>query len=213
MIQAILFDFDGTIGNTNQLIFDSFKHTFLAHKIDYTEKDIMEAFGPTLRQTFTKYGNSEEEILEMIQTYRTFNLANHDKYIESFPDVRVTLEEIKKRGYKIGIVTSKLTDLATHGTKMIDVYDLIDVIVGASEVQKPKPDPEGVFLAMKLLNVDSAMLVGDNPSDIYSAKNANILSCGVTWSVKLDELEESKPDYMISSMKELIDIIGDDSNV
>ena len=80
MIKTILYDFDGTIGNTNQLIYDSFVHTFNHFHIPYTDKEIYQAFGPTLHHTFSKYSDDEKTINEMIRVYRDFNISNHDLF-------------------------------------------------------------------------------------------------------------------------------------
>lgn len=207
MITTVLFDFDGTIGNTNELIFDSFKYVFEKYGIAYTEKDVLDGFGPTLYDTFKKYGKDELEINEMIASYREFNIPKHDSYVKPFDGVVETLEKLHEMGIKMGVVTSKKTDLARHGVELIGVSPYIDCVIGSNEVKNPKPNPEGVLLALETLGRKTCLLVGDNSSDIYSAKNALCLSCGVSWTVKWDELVASNPDFMIQKMEELVDIV------
>lgn len=207
MIKTILYDFDGTIGNTNQLIYDSFVHTFKHYGINYTEKDIYQAFGPTLHDTFSKYSNDPLVIDEMIAYYREFNVREHDRYVKPFPNVYETIKKLDEMGYIQGVVSSKKTDLVYHGLEVTKLLPFMKVVIGGDDVTKHKPDPEGILKAMDKLNVSNCILVGDNPSDILSAKNANCISVGVSWSVKPEELKASNPDFMIDDFIEMLEIV------
>ena len=209
MIKTILYDIDGTIGNTNQLIYDSFVHTFNHFHIPYTDKEIYQAFGPTLHHTFSKYSDDEKTINEMIRVYRDFNISNHDDYVKPFPGVLETIKALDEMGVIQGVVSSKKTDLVYRGLEVINLLPYMKVVIGGDDVTKHKPDPEGILTALGKLGVDNCLLVGDNASDILSAKNASCLSCGVSWSVKPLELRESKPDFWIENINELIRIVGD----
>lgn len=209
MVKTILFDFDGTVGDTNSLIYDSFVHTFNVYNIKYTDHDIYQAFGPTLHHTFSKYSNDLNVIDEMIKTYRKFNISNHDSYVTAFPYVVDTIKKLHGLGYKMGIVSSKKTDLVIHGAKLVGVYDYMDCILGCDDCINHKPHPEIIYKALELLNSDNAIIVGDNPSDIKAAHNASCIAVGVSYSVKLDELINENPEYMIDTFDQLLDVVGD----
>lgn len=209
-MKTIIYDFDGTIGNTNKLIYDSFVHTFTHFNIPFNDEIIYSAFGPTLHQTFSRFGKDEEEIGAMIKFYRDFNISHHDSYVKAFPNVLETIKELDQMGAIQCVVSSKKTDLVYRGLEITGLLPYMKVVVGADEVRKHKPDPEGINLVLSMVNDNSAVVVGDNPSDILSAKNANCISVGVSWSVKLDELKKANPDYMIDDFNEMIKIVGDE---
>ena len=74
--------------------------------------------------------------------------------------------------------------------------------------EKQKPDPEGIYKILSALQCDKAVMVGDNPSDIYAGKNADVYSVGVKWTPKgEDSLDECEPDYMLGEMKDLIEFV------
>lgn len=207
MVKTILYDFDGTIGNTNQLIYDSFVHTFSHFNIKYTDRDIYQAFGPTLYQTFSKYADNEDLISEMINVYREFNLYHHDEYVKAFPYVQETIALLDSLGYKQGVVSSKKTDLVYQGLEITGLLSYMKCVVGGDDVSKHKPDPEGVFKALSLLGEDTAYVVGDNPGDIISGRNAGCKTIGVSWSVKKEELNNANPDYMINDFRDILEIV------
>lgn len=207
MIKSIIFDLDGTVANTNMLIEASFHHTFKHYNISYTKQDILDAMGPTLYQTFSKYTDIEEKVLEMIKYYREFNQRNHDEMIRPFPGVSEGIRKLYEMGYTMSIVTSKTKELATRGLKVLGIDDCFSYVIGCDEVSMHKPNPEGMNLALSLMNTHEAIAVGDNVSDIEAAKNAFIKSVGVGWALKRDALLKSNPDYFVGTMDELLDIL------
>lgn len=105
-IDTILFDLDGTVLNTKRLIDQSFIHTFAKFYPDYklTDEELDSFFGPTLRETFSRYSNDEKQIQEMMDYYKEFNVKNHTKeYIEPYDGVKDTLKFLKKRAISLGL--------------------------------------------------------------------------------------------------------------
>src|SRR5690625_3079619 len=104
-IKAVLFDFDGTLIDTNELIYKSFVHTFNKYGYTFTKEEIMTFNGPPLRETF---GNLDPTIAdEMIATYRKHNRKYHEQYVELFPHVKETLQILTKKKIPLAIVTAK----------------------------------------------------------------------------------------------------------
>ncbi len=149
----VLFDLDGTLLNTRTLIDRSFIHTFEHFRPDMklTDDDLDSFFGPTLYQTFSRYSKNEKEIEAMISYYREYNYANHDLLVKTFPGVYDTLETLHKRGFKLGVVSSKKKDLIERGLDLCRIGKFMDVIIGCDEVENHKPAPDGILLAIDLL--------------------------------------------------------------
>ena len=208
---TILFDNDGTLLNTKDLIDRSFIHTFEKFRPDHklTEEELDSFFGPTLYQTFSKYGESEEEIQEMIQYYREFNEPNHDYFAKAFPYAKELLMKLHKKGYKIGVVSSKKNKLLAHGLEHFGLLEYVDIVVGADDVTNHKPAPDSLLFAKEKLNGNNVLYVGDTLNDILAAKNAKMKSVGVLYIKHPEIMLDAKPDYVISNLNELLRILGE----
>ena len=205
-INTVLFDLDGTLIDTNELIIESFLYTLNPEK--YKRNDVLPFMGPTLRETFEAI--NPEKVDEMITTYRQFNLANHDTLVKEFPHVFETIQALKQAGVKIGIVTTKVLQTVEKGLKLTKLDPFFDVVVALDHVQKAKPDPEPVLKALELLGSKpvEAIMVGDNSHDILGGKNAGTMTAGVAWSLKGKEfLLGFKPDYLLEDMTDLLEIL------
>lgn len=150
---AVIFDLDGTLLDTKELITKTFVHTFEKFRPGYilSDSEVDSFFGPTLKETFSKYSESEEEINEMIAYYREYNKEHHDEYAKVFPGAKETLKQLKQKGYDIAIVSSKKSDMVSHGLEYFKLLQYVDIIIGEEEITEPKPSPEGIFSAIDQL--------------------------------------------------------------
>lgn len=209
-ITTILFDLDGTLIDTNELIIASFLHTLEKYyPTKYKREDVLPFLGPTLRETFEPMDN--DRVDEMIATYRAFNISNHDSFVTIFPTVLETVQTLKDQGFKLGIVTTKISDVVMMGLKLTKLDTLFDVIVALDHVQKAKPDPEPIYKALEQLGSkpEEAIMVGDNHHDILAGKNAGTKTAGCSWSIKgREHLAQFNPDYMLEEMADLLQIVG-----
>ncbi|MCM0650545.1 pyrophosphatase PpaX [Clostridium swellfunianum] len=213
MIKAILFDLDGTLIDTNDLIIQSFKHTFKRHlNKEVPESEIVMNFGEPLLATLQKYDNENADIL--IQTYRSYNEAIHDELTKEIVGVKETLRELKTLGIKIGVVTSKRRALAERGLKLFNLYELMEVIITPEDTEKHKPDAEPMLKACELLGVlpEEALMVGDSHYDILCGKNAGSKACLVKYTaLPVDKIMEHKPHYAVDDIKEVLQIVREEN--
>ncbi|MGP7819411.1 pyrophosphatase PpaX [Niallia sp. 01092] len=207
-INTALFDLDGTLINTNELIISSYLHTLEQYYPGkYTREDVLPFMGPSLKEVFSSLDKDRAE--EMIKVYRTYNLANHDKVVTIFDGVYETVKALKEQGFKLGIVTTKLSDVVDMGLKLTKLHEFFEVIVAIDHVKKAKPDPEPIHLALDKLQAkpEEAIMIGDNYHDIQAGQNAGTLTAGVAWSLKGREfLQGYNPDYIFDEMQDLLSI-------
>lgn len=209
MIKTILFDFDGTLIDTNELIFHSFDYTFKKYGYSFTKEEILKFNGPPLRETFSKI--NPELTDEMIKTYREHNHKYHDKYVKLFPNVKETLEALQENGFELGIVTAKMRDGVELGMEITGIKPYFDTVVTIDDVENPKPHPEPVIKALDRLNAeaDTAIMIGDNYHDIVAGNKAGTKTAGVAWSARGKEyLKQFNPTYMLDDMTDLLAIVG-----
>ncbi|MFC5466592.1 pyrophosphatase PpaX [Lederbergia graminis] len=208
-ITTLLFDLDGTLIDTNELIVSSYLHTLEQYYPgQYTRNDVLPFMGPTLHDVFM--GINPEKAEEMISVYRKYNLEKHDLLVKEFNGVFETIRTLHENGYKLAIVSTKVGSTVMKGLKLTNLDQFFDVVISLDEVENPKPHPEPLIKALSQLESEpgEAIMIGDNHHDIDGGKNAGTFTCGVAWSLKGREyLEQFDPDYIIENMSELLDIV------
>ncbi|GAA0589612.1 pyrophosphatase PpaX [Virgibacillus siamensis] len=208
-IHTILFDLDGTLIDTNELIIESFMYTFKQYGKELSRSDAAEFIGPPLRDSFLQVDANRAD--EMIATYRQHNLHHHDHFVTAFPNVAATLEALHRHNIKTGIVTTKMRHTVNMGLKVTGLDHYFETIITLDDVTHAKPHPEPIEMAMQDMNAmaDSTLMVGDNQHDIDAGKNAGVQTAGVAWSLKgKEKLLTYKPTYMLDDMMDLLKIAG-----
>lgn len=208
-INTVLFDLDGTLINTNELIISSFLHTLHTYYPNqYKREDVLPFIGPSLHDTFSSI--DKDRVEELIQCYRQFNHDHHDELVEEYETVYDTVKILREKGYKIGIVTTKIRETTNMGLKLTKLNSFFDVIVTIDDVENVKPHPEPIQKAIRLLEAkpEETLMVGDNHHDIVGGKNAGVKTAAVAWTIKGREyLESYNPDYVLEKMSDLLPII------
>jgi pyrophosphatase PpaX len=211
-IKTVLFDLDGTLINTNELIIASYLHTLEKYYPNqYKREQIVSLMGLPLDDTFVKMGVDVERIDEYIKTYREHNLANHEKYVHAFEGVLETIEVLSKNKIKIAIVSTKNSQAIRLGLKITELLPYFPTIIGIDDIEKPKPDPEPILKALEILDAkpEHTMMVGDSRYDIEAGKNAGVKTAGVAWTIRGREyLASFEPDYILDNMTDLLQILG-----
>ncbi|CAM4514884.1 pyrophosphatase PpaX [Paenibacillus endophyticus] len=211
MIKTMLFDLDGTIIDTNELIIRSF--------IESLQGVTAEGFGrehiiPSMGQPLTdqmKLFSGLDDVTQLVAAYREVNLRLHDEYVKPFSYVNEVIERLHKQGIQIGVVTTKMRLTTERGLRYVGLYDYVDAIVTIDDVVNPKPHAEPVSKAIGLLGADPAttMMVGDSIVDIESALAAGALAIGVAWSLKGEQkLKEAGAHAVIHDMRDLYSYAG-----
>jgi pyrophosphatase PpaX len=211
-IDTILFDLDGTLIDTNEIIIKSYQHAYKTHlpNLSISRQTIIDQIGPTLNDIFSLYTDSPFTIKALIDTYREYYVEHEDKYHKLYPKVYETIHYLKSNGYQLGIVTSKFKIAAWPSFTHYKLDSLFDVFIALDDVKSPKPNKEPVLKALShFKTIRGAMMIGDNQGDILSGKNAGILSAGVAWSIKgKAHLKKVNPDYMFETMDDIIKLLN-----
>lgn len=206
--KGLLFDFDGTLLDTNHLIIETFRHV-LEPKFPgkYSTEDLAAFIGPSLTETFTLVDEPNKD--KLIAEYLHWNRQYHDELVTGFDDVVEVVTTLKNAGLKLAIVSTKRQDSLEMGLNILGIYELFDTIIGNEDVQNTKPDPEPVLLALQRLELakNEVIMIGDNYHDIEGGQNAGVHTAGVAWSLKgPDFLASLNPTYMLKTMKDLYTI-------
>src|SRR6476619_2398713 len=128
---AILFDLDGTLIDSIELILNSARYAFekLERPIPATE-EWLSGVGIPLFTMFRRYARDEADCAALIAAYREYQLVHHDRLTRCYDQVGETVEILRHRGHDIGIVTSKSEALALRGLAHVGLARHMDTIVG-----------------------------------------------------------------------------------
>lgn len=214
-MKLLIFDFDGTLGDTRANIIATMQAT--ARSLGYPVADgntIAATIGLTLEDGFRVLypAISEDEVMGFASEYRRiFEIKRKEMIPGLFPEVKETLARLKGMGMVLTIASSRQENSLKGFLHDMGIEGYVSMVVGADNVFKGKPDPEAVLVTLKATGIPAteAMVVGDMPVDIMMGKGAGTLTCGVAWGNSCEkDLRESGADYIIYRMSELPGITG-----
>lgn len=211
-IKGVLFDFDGTLANTNELILSAFEYTFAKFlSRNVPREEIVRTFGLPLADAMALYAPSPNLIVEMRAVYRQFNLEHHDEMIKTIDGVAEALTALHANGLKMAVVTSKKSPMAYRGLKCCGLEAFISAVVGCDDTEHNKPHPEPMLKACSMLELkpEECICVGDSPYDLQSGQSAGALTAAVRYTSFnwTQILREGKPDFILENMLDLPPII------
>lgn len=213
---VILFDMDGTLIDTDELIAQTFFCLYDKYNNERraTKEEMAYFSGPPIRETLAKEFPQVNQT-KLFQDFHDISWRLYPQYLKSFPFVKEALVELKKEHYRLGIVTNKMHGTSQYCLELLDMQDLFDVVIGIDDVNYPKPHYEGIFKAMDILNQPEkakVLYIGDNGSDFLTSQNAGI-DCGlITWGPRAIG-SSSKPKYLIQSFCSLKEVIENESSI
>ena len=212
MINTVLFDFDGTLVNTNDVIIASWQHTYMYYlgREESLEK-ITACFGEPLLLTMEREF-PEVDPRESAEVYRNFQKENADELVKIFPGIEELLEGLKTDGFRMGVVTSRTRESAQRYMDMFGIGDYFEEMVSCDDTDIHKPNPEPILLCLKKMGItaEEALMVGDSPFDIKCANNAGVKSVLVGWRITGDGqtlIDDAREDFTISEPSELVGVL------
>jgi len=207
-MQSLIFDFDGTLINTNDLIIDTLKKV-AKDKLNQTldQNKITEMFGLTIDEQMRILDPEGEE--ELVDYYFDLYLKRIESETFLFKDIESLLKTLKKLGYNLYILTNNNTNDTKKSLKRLNIINYFDDLITTDDVKMGKPDPEGLEILFKNNNLkkEEALFIGDSPHDIEAGKRFNIKTVLVGWSMFDLEDFDVKPDFIIDQPKELLEFI------
>jgi pyrophosphatase PpaX len=211
-IDTVLFDFDGTLVDTNELILNSWMYAIeklTGRKADPNE--VMRTFGEVLFDSMRKL-IPEVEAQVAIDTYRDYQRDKFLSSIKLYDGVEFVLKELKERGFNTAIVTSRLRASTMLGLEHFGLTGYFSAIVTADDIVQHKPSPEPLQTALKEVGSvpERAIMVGDTKHDIAAAKNAEVISVLVDYSVAFppEKREGTTPDIIIEDLRDILTLLG-----
>lgn len=210
---AVLFDLDGTLADTVELILHCYRHTMRTHLgRELPDERWLATIGTRLVDQLQEFARSEDEARRMLETYESHQRKVHDEYVRGFSDATSVVERLSRRGLPLAVVTSKRREMARRTIEALDLAAHVPVLVAGDDVERGKPHPEPVRRALGELAVEAGpdvLFVGDSPYDIRAGRTAGVRTAGVLWGpYRPEELRKADPDHLLSEPSDLAELIG-----
>lgn len=206
--KGIIFDVDGTLTFTNQLIFNSFNHITKKYLgKSFSDEEIISLFGPTEDVILKEI--CKDEYINARKDYYKYYRDNHD-IAQLYDGIKDLVVDINQAGILLSIFTGKGRTSALITLDEMGITDYFDMIISGDDVKNHKPDPEGINVFLQKHNFSPAevLMIGDAPSDIIAANDAGVDIASVVWdSYAEDEVRKLNPNNLFHSVAELRDFI------
>jgi pyrophosphatase PpaX len=219
-VNTVLFDLDDTLLNSYDARIQALQDVFTRAKISGLDagKFLSDLQGAPFQDALGSLAAERNITDNLFNLYRRIYWFEKKGRLSLYPGVKPMLVKLKSRGYKLGIVTSKLRDSefegrrigCMHELKESGISEMFSVIIGFEDVSKYKPYPEGINLALERINSlpGATLFVGDSAADIEAALNAGCWSCHATWGITDDNIlpQSIKPQYTVKAPGDLMDL-------
>jgi pyrophosphatase PpaX len=211
VLKAALFDFDGTLVDTTELIYQSLRHAageVLGREIP--RETLMANVGQPLPRQMELIDAERAEAL--LESYRLHNDEHHDVLIGEFPGVERNLARLRAGGLRVAVVTSKRRFSVTMALESFPgLGEVVDRFVTMEDTAEHKPHPAPLLKGLEFLgNVppEEAAYVGDSPFDVAAAKAAGITSVAVSWGAfSEDTLRSAEPDHLVEDIDSAVNVL------
>lgn len=209
--ELVLLDLDGTVANTDELLVRSMNDLYDKYRGGRRTpiEEIYYFSGPPIRDTLQKEF-PDMDIDPLVEEFAKISWNYYDICVDLYPHVLETLKKLSNKGIKMGIVTSKSHGNTVHCLEALKVDQFVHFFIAGDDVEKTKPDPEGILKSMEHFSIadkKKVLYLGDNKGDYLTARNAGVDVALVTWGPrKIDKT--LTPDYWIDDFKEVEEIIN-----
>jgi len=210
-LSCIIFDLDGTLTRTNELIYATFNHVAKQY-LDavFTPKEITAMFGPPEEVAIERLVGSERRDRALDDFY-AFYAQHHPTMASAYDGIREMLDELRARGIRLAIFTGKGRRTALITLAEIGLKDHFDLVVTGSDVKNHKPSADGIRMVLEQfqLRADEVLMVGDGVADVKAAREAGVAIASVLWdSYGKDQLMEMEVDYRFHNVSEFVAWLG-----
>ena len=212
MKTAVLFDFDGTLVDTTEMIYQSMRHatSSVLGRDEIPRETLLANVGQPLPRQMELIDAEKGELL--LEAYRSHHEENHDALIGEFPGIEGSLSRLRSAGTKVAVVTSKRRVSVEMALRNFPgLRTVVDRFITLEDTKEHKPHPEPLLKGLELLGGvprDEAAYVGDSPFDVEAARAAGLTSVAVSWGAfPEDTLREAQPDHLVPDIDSAVDVL------
>ena len=204
--KVLLFDLDGTLCDTDEMIVQTMQAIYKEFKPvkERSREELYYFSGPPIRDTLANEFPGQDPDY-MYDVFKKVSKGFYKDFVYPYKDEIEILTALKEKGYRLGVVTNKGLPLTIYSLEICHIESLFDVIISADDVKIPKPDPTGINKALERLgikNKEEVLYIGDNDIDYITASNAGVDTLLVTWGPRtINVLDKAK--YLAKSYNDI----------
>lgn len=206
----IFFDFDGTLVNTVEGTAASAKYALEQFSINTDNiENLGKIFcGPPLRESFSKFELSEDDIKSAIAVYKKYQAENTIELSKIYDGIKELLENLKNLGKSLNVVTLKSKETTINILKYLDIYKYFDNVIGMCDEFPNQNKKEMLKYVTDRIDSDKAIMIGDRKSDIEAGNYCKIDTLAVLYGMdSYDTLSTANPTFFADSSNEIFEII------
>jgi HAD superfamily hydrolase (TIGR01509 family) len=212
-IEAVVFDWDGTLMDSKRALLSSYHEAttaVLGAPFPVDPADVEKIIQLRAAESFSLIAKGDPELAERVATAFQDAYRRNQETTEPFPGTLETLAELRARGIRLGVATSKAQIRMDLEGERTGISKLIEESVTGDQVKRAKPDPESVIESIRRLGVEPArtLYVGDGPNDIRAARGAGAIAVGVSYGFHPEQLRAEGPDHVIDHPGELLELVS-----
>lgn len=206
-MKAALFDLDGTLLDTRDMILASFRYAYakvFGEEQVPPDSQLLSLIGIPLRQQMEIISPERSE--ELFNAYHESNKLIHDKMLTGFEGTASALTELKAKGLRMAVITSKRHDPAVRGLERTDLLHYFEFVIGADDSSEHKPSPGPLYEAAEKMGLESGdcAYIGDSPYDMQAARAASMYAVGALWGMFTpNELVKAGAEILLADISEL----------
>jgi pyrophosphatase PpaX len=208
---AFLFDLDGTLIDSIELLLRSMEHAFDGAARVPSRAQWTAGIGTPLRVQLAEWSDDDRMVDVLVERYRAFQDLHLESLTSVYPGVPAFLADLRMAGVRTAIVTSKGRGMTGRSLAHVGLAESFDTIVTYEDTERHKPGPEPVLLALERLGVPPAraVFVGDSPHDMHAGRAAGVATAAALWGpFSRQELEPASPTWWLGQVDDLRDIFG-----
>lgn len=207
-LSCVIFDIDGTLTRTNDLIFASFNHVAQKYlQRTFPPEEIVRLFGPpeegALRVMF-----GDEWVPAAMDELCAYYREHHSAMASVHPGVTDILSFLRSSGVRLAVFTGKGRRTATITLEGLNLSAFFDMVVSGDDVVRHKPDPEGILKVVEAFGLppERVLMVGDSVGDIKASRAAGVRMATVLWDVHdRDRVLQAATDLIFHSTGEFLE--------
>jgi pyrophosphatase PpaX len=207
---AVLFDLDGTLVDSIDLLVASMEHAFAGRALRPPRDEWIQAIGTPLDGMLARWAEGPEDVQLLRARYREYQFAHHDAMTHAYPGAVDAVRALHAAGHPLAVVTSKLEVGARRSLRHVGIEECFTAVVGIDATDRHKPDPAPVHHALGLLGVPHrrAIFIGDSTHDMHAGRSAGVFTGAALWGpYSRALLEPTQPSYWLQGMPDVPPLI------
>lgn len=206
LIKCVIFDVDGTLTQTNELIFSAFNYVTKKYSgKTYNFEEITRMFGPPEEIALEKL-LGKKNALEATEDFLSFYKTHHKQLARLYLGMREILENLKKKKVNLAIFTGKGRNSTLITLNELGIKNYFDIIITGNDVRSHKPSGEGINLILKHFKIlrNEAIMIGDSVADVKAAQDAGVKIAAVVWdSYSKERVLQMQLDFIFENTNDL----------